>query len=71
MPHSRHKGNLAKKNYTLEQLNLHLYPEGNIHEWEGLSKLFVAIVEKEPALLQIDRINFWYKATKKVMQNYK
>ena len=65
------KGNLAKKNYTLEQLNWNLYPEGDIHEWEGLSKLFVAIVEKEPALLQIDRINFWYKATKKVMQNYK
>ena len=65
------KGNLAKKNYTLDQLRWSLFPEGDIHQWEGLSGLFAAIVEKEPELLQIDRINFWYKATKKVMKTYK
>ena len=64
------KGNLAKKNYTLKQLNWHLCPEGDIREWDGLSGLFVRIVEKEPELKQISRVNYWYNATKRVMKNY-
>ena len=64
------KGNLAKKNYTLEQLNWHLYPEGDIRDWDGLSWLFVEIVKKEPELLQVNGIKFWYKATKSVIEEY-
>ena len=63
------KGNLAKKNYTLEQLNWYLYPGGDIRKWDGLSELFVEIIKKEPKLLQTYGINYWYKATKKVLKN--
>lgn len=64
------KWNMAKNNYTLEQMNWQLYPEGDIHEWDGLSRLFVEIVEKEPKLKRVKRINDWYKATKTVLKNY-
>ena len=64
------KGNLAKKNFTLKQLNWHLCSEGKIQDWDGLSKLFVDIIANEPELLQIPRINFWYKATKQVMKKF-
>lgn len=64
------KGNLAKKNYTLKQLNWQVCPEGDINEWDGLSKVFVDIIAKEPELLQISRIDFWYKATKRVMKEF-
>ena len=65
------KGNLAKKNYTLEQLNWSLYPEGDFRDWDGLSGLFVEIINKHPELLQVYGINYWYKATKKVMEKFK
>ena len=64
------KWNMVKNNYRLEQLNWHLYPEGDIREWDGLSKMFVEIVEKEPQLKRVKRINDWYKATKTVLKNY-
>ena len=62
------KGNLAKSNYTLEQLNWEIQPEGNIHAWDGLSRLFVKIVEKEPELKQISGVRDWYNATKSTMK---
>jgi hypothetical protein len=65
------KGNLAKSNYTFEQLNLSLHTEGDIREWDGLSGLFIEIVEKEPELKRIRSIKDWYNATKKVMKEIK
>ncbi len=64
------KWNMVKNNYRLEQLNWQLYPEGDIREWDGLSKIFVEIVEKEPKLKNVKRINDWYKATKIVLEKY-
>lgn len=64
------KWNMVKNNYRLEQLNWQLYPEGNIQEWDGLSTLFVEIVEKDPKLKRVKRINDWYKATKMVLAKY-
>lgn len=61
------KGNLAKKNYTLQQLNWQLHPKGNIQDWDGLSRLFVEIIKRDPNLLKVSGINYWYKATKRVM----
>ena len=63
------KGNLAKSNYTLEQLNWRLYPKGDIREWDGLSKLFMEIIKNEPELLQVSGINYWYKATRNIYSN--
>lgn len=64
------KGNLAKSNYTMEQLNLRLYPQGDIHEWDGLSRLFVEIVENNPELKQLSGIKDWYGPTKRIMEQY-
>ncbi len=64
------KGNLAKKNYTLEQLNWRLYPKGDIRKWDGLSELYVNIMEKEPELKRIKGAGDWYNPTKSVMKNY-
>ena len=65
------KGNSAKGIYTLEQLNWHLYLKGDIHEWDGLSGIFMKLVEKEPKLKQLNGVNSWYNATKQVMKTFK
>lgn len=57
------KGNFAKSNFTLEQLNWHLYPAGDIDKWDGLSENFVRIAEQED-LLDDPIIARWYKPTK-------
>lgn len=62
------KGNLAKSNYTMEQLNFRLYPKGDIREWDGLSKLFIEIVEKHPELKQLSGVKDWYGPTKRIME---
>ena len=64
------KGNLAKSNYTMEQLNFHLYSPGDIHEWDGLSKLFIEIVDKNPELKQLSGIKDWYGPTKRIMEQH-
>lgn len=58
--------NSAKSNFTLEQLHWTLKPAGNIKDWDGLSALFVRIVEQDEALLKINKIKDWYVATKGV-----
>ena len=60
-------GNSAKSIFTIEQLNLHLYPEGDIREWDGLSKLFIEIVETYPELKQLSGVKDWYGPTKRIM----
>ena len=61
-------GNSAKGIFTIEQLNLHLYPEGDIREWDGLSKLFIEIVETYPELKQLSGVKDWYGPTKRIME---
>lgn len=38
--------NSIKNNWTLEQLNWKLYAAGNYEEWDGLTGVFVELVEK-------------------------
>ncbi len=64
------KGNLAKRNFTLEQLHWHLHPAGNVAEWDGLSKDFICIVDQDTDLLKINAISRWYKATKEVLPRF-
>ncbi len=53
--------NSIKNNWTLEQLQWKLYPTGNYGKWDGLTKLFIRLVEKNPELLQDAYIKKWYR----------
>jgi hypothetical protein len=57
--------NSSKSNFTLEQLGWTLKKPGDIEEWDGLSKVFIKIVEDDPSLLNIKKIKEWYVATKR------
>ena len=61
--------NSAKSNFTLEQLGWTLKEKGSIQDWDGLSKMFVEIVEQNKTLLNVGRIKDYYKATKEIMED--
>ena len=61
--------NSAKSNFTLEQLNWTLKDKGDIREWDGLSKMFVQIIDNNPSLLKTERIKSYYVATKEIMKD--
>lgn len=60
--------NAIKSNWTLEQLRWKLYPAGSFEEWDGLTKLFVEIVNADEQLLKDKYIKSWYNASKAVLQ---
>lgn len=52
--------NSIKNNWTLEQLQWTLYPAGNFEEWDGLTSLFIELVEQNKELLKDKYIKRWY-----------
>lgn len=60
--------NSAKSNFTLEQLGWTLKDKGDIKDWDGLSKIFIELVEKDTSLLKVGRIKSYYVATKEIMK---
>ena len=62
--------NSAKSNFTLEQLNWTLKAKGDIRDWDGLSRMFVDIVENNQSLLSVERIKNYYVATKETMKEF-
>ncbi len=59
------KNNSIKSNYTLEELHWTLYPKGNVNDWDGLSKVFIKLVENDKNLLKDSYIKTWYDISKK------
>ena len=57
------KNNSIKSNYSLQEIGWKLFPRGNILEWDGLTNLFVELVEKNVDLLKDSYIRSWYKAS--------
>ncbi len=53
--------NSIKNNWTLEQLNWKLYDAGNYEEWDGLTALFIELVNSDKSLLEDSYIKKWYK----------
>ena len=53
--------NSVKSNWTLEQLNWKLYPTGDINEYDGLTDLFVRLIENDLELFDDPYIKRWYK----------
>lgn len=60
------KNNSIKSNYSLEEINWELYPSGSLREWDGLTRLFVGLVDKNNDLLKDSYIKSWYKISRSV-----
>lgn len=60
--------NSVKSNFTLEQLGWTLKQSGDIKDWDGLSQLFIKIVDENVSLLKIKKIKEWYVTTKKTLE---
>ncbi|MDE5801801.1 MAG: HNH endonuclease [Lachnospiraceae bacterium] len=56
--------NSIKSNWTLEQLRWELKEAGNYEEWDGLTTLFVELVEADSSLLEDAYIKKWYHLSK-------
>ena len=56
--------NSIKSNWTLEQLQWKLCEPGKYGEWDGLTALFVALVEVDSSLVEDAYIRKWYKLSK-------
>ena len=60
--------NAVKSNWSLEQLRWSLYPAGDFNEWDGLTKLFVMLVENDELLLKDNYIKSWYSASLDILK---
>lgn len=61
--------NSIKSNWTLEQLKWHLFPPGNMNDWDGLTDNFVRIVDNDPTLNNDSYIRQWYEASKTYLKS--
>lgn len=56
--------NSIKSNWTLEQLNWQLHEAGKFEDWDGLTALFVKLVEEDSSLLEDAHIKKWYRLSR-------
>lgn len=61
------KNNSIKSNYTIDEIHWKLYPKGNIAEWDGLTSLFIDLVNDNEELLKDAYIKKWYNISKKLL----
>ena len=59
------KNNSIKSNYTIDEILWTLYPKGNITEWDGLTQIFLDLVNNDKDLLKDPYIKTWYKASQR------
>ena len=50
-------------NYTIDEIHWNLYPKGSIDDWDGLTRLFIDLVNNDNELLKDSYIKSWYKAS--------
>lgn len=62
--------NSIKSNWTLEQMQWTLHPPGDINEWDGLTKEFIDIVQRDRALIKVAYIKQWYDSSLKSFPNF-
>lgn len=56
--------NHIKSNWTLEQMNWKLCPAGQPEDWDGLTSMFVRLIEADESLLKDNYIKNWYRLAK-------
>lgn len=61
------KNNSIKSNYTIDEIQWSLYPQGNIKDWDGLSQSFMKLVDNDKELLKDNYIKSWYNISKKLL----
>ena len=61
------KNNSIKSNYTIEEIRWTLYPKGNLNDWDGLTSMFLELVDSHKELLLDNYIKSWYVVSKKLM----
>jgi hypothetical protein len=60
--------NSMKANWTLEELNWSLLPIGDLQEWDGLTNLFVLLVDNFPQYKSHRYISVWFNAAVKAIK---
>lgn len=60
--------NSIKNNWTLEQLQWELYDAGDFQDWDGLTELFVKLVEANESMLDDSYIRKWFKLSKSIIR---
>ena len=63
------KNNSIKSNYTIDEIHWSLYPKGDISDWDGLTMLFLKLVDKNKYLLKDGYIKSWHKVSKICLNN--
>ena len=58
--------NSIKSNYTIEEINWTLHPKGKLVDWDGLTNLFIELVDKNTELLEDSYIKNWYVISKRI-----
>lgn len=61
--------NQIKNNWSLEQLHWKLHDSGDFKEWDGLTSVFVELVEKDKSLLEDKYIKDWYNVSENITRN--
>jgi 5-methylcytosine-specific restriction endonuclease McrA len=60
--------NSAKSNWILEELGWSLFPAGNLKDWDGLTSLYIELIESllesQSVLSQSKVLSNWYKLAK-------
>ena len=63
------KNNSIKSNYTIDEIHWTLHPKGNIADWDGLTSIFIKLVDQDKTLLKDNYIKSWYNVSKKLLSN--
>lgn len=58
--------NSIKSNYTIEEINWTLHPKGKLEDWDGLTNLFIELVDKNTELLGDSYIKNWYVISRRI-----
>ena len=61
--------NSIKSNWTLEQLQWRLLPEGDLTKWDGMMDWFLRQVDADPVVLENTYIKRWYAAASMFVHN--
>lgn len=62
------KNNSMKSNYTIDEIHWTLHPSGDIADWDGLTSVFLKLVNRDKTLLKDSYIKTWYTASKNAFE---